>query len=57
MNNISANNSKLSAISDSPNHHKLKVIASFYPIYEFVEQVGRDIVEVSSLIPIGVATS
>jgi zinc transport system substrate-binding protein len=33
---------------------KLNIVASFYPIYEFVKQVGGDKVSVSSLIPIGV---
>jgi zinc transport system substrate-binding protein len=33
---------------------KVNVVASFYPILEFVKQVGGDRVEVSSLIPLGV---
>jgi zinc transport system substrate-binding protein len=33
---------------------KIKVIASFYPIFEFVKKVGGDRVEVSSLIPVGI---
>jgi zinc transport system substrate-binding protein len=32
---------------------KIKVVASFYPIFEFVKKVGGDRVEVSSLIPAG----
>jgi zinc transport system substrate-binding protein len=32
----------------------LNIVASFYPIYEFVKQVGGDKVSVSSLIPVGV---
>jgi zinc transport system substrate-binding protein len=32
---------------------KVKVVASFYPILEFVKKVGGDRVEVSSLIPQG----
>ena len=32
---------------------KLKVVASFFPIYEFVKKVGGDKVDVSVLIPIG----
>jgi zinc transport system substrate-binding protein len=32
---------------------KIKVVASFYPIYEFVKKVGGDRVEASSLIPLG----
>ncbi len=33
---------------------KLNIIASFYPIYEFVKHVGGDKVAISSLIPVGV---
>jgi zinc transport system substrate-binding protein len=32
---------------------KLRVVASFYPIFEFVKKVGGDRVEVNSLIPVG----
>lgn len=32
---------------------KLKVIATVYPVYEFVRQVGGDKVEVSMLVPVG----
>jgi zinc transport system substrate-binding protein len=33
---------------------KLNVVASFYPIFDFVKQVGGDKVTVTSLIPVGV---
>lgn len=33
---------------------KIRVVASFYPIFEFVKKVGGDRVEVTSLIPVGV---
>ena len=33
---------------------KLNIVASFYPIYEFVKQVGSDKVTVTSLIPVGI---
>src|SRR5262245_18280236 len=33
---------------------EVRVVASFYPIYEFVKRVGGDRVEVSSLIPVGI---
>jgi zinc transport system substrate-binding protein len=33
---------------------KLNVVASFYPIYELVKQIGGDKVTVASLIPVGV---
>ena len=42
-----------SAISLTNNTSKIKVIASFFPIYEFVKKVGGDKVDASVLIPIG----
>jgi zinc transport system substrate-binding protein len=42
------------AANNSTNTPKLKVVASFYPMYEFAKQVGGNRVELSSLIPIGV---
>jgi zinc transport system substrate-binding protein len=33
---------------------KVRVVSTFYPIFEFVKQIGGDRVEVSSLIPIGI---
>jgi zinc transport system substrate-binding protein len=41
-------------VGQEPAIPKLKVIASFYPLYEFSKNVGGDKAEVSSLIPIGV---
>jgi zinc transport system substrate-binding protein len=46
-----SSNTNATLSEDSP---KLNIIASFYPIYEFIKQVGGDKVSVSSLIPIGV---
>jgi zinc transport system substrate-binding protein len=50
-----------STINDSPPKiqyssisNKVRVVASFYPIFDFVKKVGGDRVEVSSLIPIGI---
>lgn len=40
--------------SDNSNGSKIKVVASFYPIYEFVKKVGGDKADVSILIPMGV---
>src|SRR5215212_3086722 len=48
INSISINS------QNSTLQEKLKVIASFYPIFEFVKKVGVDRVEVSSLIPVGI---
>jgi len=36
------------------NESKIKIVASFYPIYEFVKKVGADKVDVSTLIPVGI---
>jgi zinc transport system substrate-binding protein len=36
------------------NTTKIKVVSSFYPVYEFVKKVGGDKVDVSVLVPIGV---
>jgi zinc transport system substrate-binding protein len=33
---------------------KIRIVASFYPIYEFAKQVGGNKVEVSNLIPVGI---
>ena len=53
--NTTAENSAVnSGPSASTKLDKIKVIASFYPIFEFVKKVGRDTVEVSSLIPVGI---
>ncbi len=40
--------------SDSAAADKVRVIASFYPIFEFVKKVGGDRVDVSSLVPVGI---
>ena len=34
--------------------HKVKAVASFYPIYDFVRQIGGDRVQVSIIISLGV---
>lgn len=36
------------------NNDKLKVVASFYPMYDFARNVGGDRIEVKTLIPVGV---
>jgi zinc transport system substrate-binding protein len=49
------NNTNAIAILKEPKTaSKVNVVASFYPILEFVKQVGDDRVQVSSLIPLGV---
>src|SRR4029078_7068461 len=40
--------------STDANHSSLKIVASFYPIYEFVKMVGGNNVNITTLIPIGV---
>lgn len=53
-NNSIINNSSSINFQDSITPDKIKVVASFYPIFEFVKKVGGDRVEVSSLIPVGI---
>src|ERR671910_602343 len=52
-NNTSDNSSNIASQDPSP-QHKVKAVASFYPILEFVKKIGGDRVEVSSLIPLGI---
>jgi len=41
------------AATPNTNTHKIKVVVSFFPIYEFVKKVGGDKVDASVLVPIG----
>jgi zinc transport system substrate-binding protein len=52
-NNTSDNSSNI-ASQDPSSQYKVKAVASFYPIFEFVKKIGGDRVEVSSLIPPGI---
>lgn len=47
-------NSTTSINSTDTNHSRLKIVASFFPIYEFVKMVGGNNVNITTLIPIGV---
>jgi zinc transport system substrate-binding protein len=38
----------------SSNNTKLKIFASFYPIYDFVKKIGKDRVDVSTIVPASV---
>lgn len=38
----------------SKNDTKLKIFASFYPIYEFVKSIGKNLVDVSMIVPFGI---
>jgi zinc transport system substrate-binding protein len=52
--NITVKNGTVStSVSEAASPEKVRIVASFYPIYEFVKKVGGDRVEVSSLIPAG----
>ena len=51
--NTTSVNSSTSAGTANVNTPKLKVVASFFPIYEFVRKVGGDKVDASVLVPIG----
>lgn len=50
----SINITQPSLISSNTNESRIKVVASFYPVYEFVKEIGGNKVDVTSLIPIGV---
>jgi zinc transport system substrate-binding protein len=49
-NGMSDNNS---SIDPSHNQDLLKIYASFYPIYDFVKKIGKDRVDVSTIVPAG----
>jgi zinc transport system substrate-binding protein len=49
----SKNNITTVNIGRQSNQTKIKVVASFFPIYEFVKAVGGDRIDASVLIPIG----
>jgi zinc transport system substrate-binding protein len=49
-----SNNNTTNATSGANNTSKIKVVASFFPIYEFVKNVGGDKVDAFVLIPVGV---
>ena len=54
-NSASTNNTSASPVGmPNVNTPKIKVVASFYPVYEFVKKVGGDKVDASVLVPIGV---
>jgi zinc transport system substrate-binding protein len=53
-NNGTTNNSTSINLPDSAASDRVRVVASFYPIFEFVKRIGGDRVEVSSLIPVGI---
>jgi zinc transport system substrate-binding protein len=50
----SINTTQPSLISSNTNESRIKVVASFYPVYEFVKEIGGNKVDVTSLVPIGV---
>ena len=53
-NNSSTNSSSIGPQGLTLDNKKVKVVASFYPIFEFLKKIGGDRVEASSLIPVGV---
>jgi len=54
LSNSSSNTNVVEAASGTDNDtSKIKVVASFFPIYEFVKKVGGDKVDASVLIPVG----
>ena len=54
---LSSSNSNNNTVEAAPganiNTSKIKIVASFFPIYEFVKKVGGDKVDASVLIPVG----
>jgi zinc transport system substrate-binding protein len=54
-NPASTNNSSAisAAVTPNANSSKIKVVASFFPVYEFVRKVGEDKVDASVLVSIG----
>jgi zinc transport system substrate-binding protein len=48
--NNSINESECQCLISS-NNANLKIFASFYPIYDFVKQIGKDRVDVSTIVP------
>ena len=53
-NNINSTNRPTYAETSNVSTSKLKVVASFFPVYEFVRIVGGDKADASVIIPIGV---
>jgi zinc transport system substrate-binding protein len=53
-NNNSSGDGIARTVSGTSPASKIRIVASFYPIYEFAKQVGGNKVEVSTLIPVGV---
>ena len=52
-NTTTTNSPTSSGTTPNTSTHKIKVVASFYPVYEFVKKVGGDKIDASVLIPIG----
>jgi zinc transport system substrate-binding protein len=52
--NDDGSNINNTALSTETRRDKLKIIASFFPLYDFARHVGGDKAEVSSIIPIGI---
>ncbi|MFB5597896.1 MAG: metal ABC transporter substrate-binding protein [Nitrosopumilaceae archaeon] len=47
-------NQSISSSITLTNEQKITVVASFYPLYEFTKQVGKEKVDVSTLVPFGI---
>jgi zinc transport system substrate-binding protein len=59
--NLSQNNNNNNSIKESEsqslissNNTNLKIFSSFYPIYDFVKKIGKDRVDVSTIVPAGI---
>src|ERR687886_1103215 len=51
--NNTTNSHTSSGTTPNASTHKIKIVASFYPVYEFIKKVGGDKVDASVLVPIG----
>lgn len=54
LNDTGKNISSTTLQNSFTNHSKLRIIASFYPIYYFIKEIGGVRVDIETLIPIGV---
>ena len=50
---VAALNMHAFAAEEATDAEKLKVMASFYPMYDFAEKIGGDYVEVTNMVPAG----
>lgn len=47
-------NSNQAILASTASGQKITVVASFYPLYEFTKEVGKEMVDASTLVPFGI---